>query len=958
MDVFISYAKSHESQLTVDDLVTILRKAGIQVWIDTDVQMPHGPQEGWIQWMRRKIRDANWVLILFDENYLRAFYGEADEGEYYGSTFESAQITHNLYLAHGRNEKYIPLLPDGVNNDLVPADFGGNRYYIPSESEKLVSALLTRMPRHVLQTRIDIGRLHNVAMGELIDREESANTLYTALEDPRIGVLGIIADGGIGKTSIVLDWLSNLDVSGYGLKHVYAWSFFDTVTRHVTTSDEFFGEVFNQFERVPEQRLVNFPHGKAKYLIDILRTDKFILVLDSLESLQDPSINRRGNITDQNLQWLVRNLSMRRMGQEGRLVIITSRLSLLYHENATGPGYVEKTLENLQPQDGAKLLISLGVRGSKQELIKASTEYEGHCLSLVLLGKLIADQYPDRNISNRVMIPSLVPKPIPGFPLDKYCEHAERVMTFYEKEISQTDEIILLEMMGLFLEPMDASQRDCIVENAVFAQPLRSYSPDQWTALEKRLEKYGLLIPQTEPVLTRSKWDCHQLIREHFRRKLSRNEVDWWDAHGILFQYFQDRASYQPSTREGLRPLYRAVHHGCLAHRFKDALQVYKQRILRDEAQGFSTNRLGAAAEDIACLQGFLASDNQVKKAVIENFSSTDVAWLWARLAFCQTCRGSLHHAINNRRTQLDFCHNRGDLMGEASALENLSELFLLSGDLVEAKRAAEGALHCASSAQDWGQLMRGHCRLAVVHYFQGETISAKQEFIIAKELKEQCGGPEPWIVMDHGFYYRWWLLDTSSTKEQYTDILHDAEGASGPDQTWLAPLALDELVKAIAISRLGKEKDAEGLFSKALQTLMESGFVIHLPYYYNAKVEFDIYRGDVNSALQNVAEAQRIASYYGMPLLLADSYLCEAQIHISTSSPEKAQNARERASNLITNHGYYLRTLELTLLEGQIALLENRKQEGKVILDQARESIDEMGRLSLLHRCYRNVTI
>jgi ATP/maltotriose-dependent transcriptional regulator MalT len=180
-----------------------------------------------------------------------------------------------------------------------------------------------------------------------------------------------------------------------------------------------------------------------------------------------------------------------------------------------------------------------------------------------------------------------------------------------------------------------------------------------------------------------------------------------------------------------------------------------------------------------------------------------------------------------------------------------------------------------------------------------------------------------PWLHMDHGFYYRLWRLDWACNDGQYEEILRDAQGAaSGPDRSWVAAEALDTLVKAIVRSRQGRERDAAALFAEAFELLKEAGYVVHLPYYYNALAEFHLRKNNFDEALHNVSEAGRIARYYGIPLAEVDSYLVEAEVLIARGSVDEARDIQEKASELIGNHGYNLKTLETTLLQAQIALL------------------------------------
>jgi hypothetical protein len=141
--VFISYAHSSaEHRQTVSSLVETLREKGLTVAVDTDVTTPQGPEEGWPRWMKRQIKDADWVLMFFDESYRRRLDGAEEPDRGLGATWEGAIITHHFCRDSTKNEKFIPLLADGASTDLIPDElFGYTRYFIPTQAIELAAAL-------------------------------------------------------------------------------------------------------------------------------------------------------------------------------------------------------------------------------------------------------------------------------------------------------------------------------------------------------------------------------------------------------------------------------------------------------------------------------------------------------------------------------------------------------------------------------------------------------------------------------------------------------------------------------------------------------------------------------------------------------------------------------------------------------------------------------------------------
>lgn len=144
MKIFISYA--HTSKETAKKLAERLRQEGLDVSIDLDVEnLPPGPDGGWPLWMERQITESDWVLMLFDETYLRRFEGKekpSSEGIGMGGTYEGQVIRNLINVNYARKtERFIPLLTRGVNIRGLPPLFGGTVYHVPKGVNTLVRRL-------------------------------------------------------------------------------------------------------------------------------------------------------------------------------------------------------------------------------------------------------------------------------------------------------------------------------------------------------------------------------------------------------------------------------------------------------------------------------------------------------------------------------------------------------------------------------------------------------------------------------------------------------------------------------------------------------------------------------------------------------------------------------------------------------------------------------------------------
>src|SRR5215471_20741899 len=108
--VLISY--SHDSPVHEQRVLALsdrLRSHGIDAIVD---QYESFPAEGWIQWMKRQIREAQFILVICTETYRRRADRQEAPGVGLGATYESQIIQQLLYDAAGTNDRIVPVLLD------------------------------------------------------------------------------------------------------------------------------------------------------------------------------------------------------------------------------------------------------------------------------------------------------------------------------------------------------------------------------------------------------------------------------------------------------------------------------------------------------------------------------------------------------------------------------------------------------------------------------------------------------------------------------------------------------------------------------------------------------------------------------------------------------------------------------------------------------------------------------
>ena len=143
--VFISY--SHElpqHSKAVETLSGRLRSEGIDAWIDRYVD---SPDEGWPAWMRHQLINADYVLMICTETYLRRYQElplarvEGD-GPGKGVAWEARLAAQLIYDERSRNSRFIPVLLGTATVKDIPVELRSSTLYrLPQEYDELYARL-------------------------------------------------------------------------------------------------------------------------------------------------------------------------------------------------------------------------------------------------------------------------------------------------------------------------------------------------------------------------------------------------------------------------------------------------------------------------------------------------------------------------------------------------------------------------------------------------------------------------------------------------------------------------------------------------------------------------------------------------------------------------------------------------------------------------------------------------
>jgi nucleoside phosphorylase len=685
---------------------------------------------------------------------------------------------------------------------------------------------------------------------------------------------------------------------------VFGWSFYSQGTDRLTSSDEFFEVALKWFgdrEEAPKS-----PWEKGERLAEVVRRERAILVLDGLEPLQWGPGEMVGRLKDQAVEALLKELGAQNEG----LCLVTSRLGVADLDGLVGEKVQEHGLDKLDADAGAELLAARGVKGLPEELRAASEEYEGHSLSLTLLGSYLRKAC-EGDVRARDTIPRVGGKP------------EQRMMAKYEAWFQSKPELAILRLLGFFDRPVPKDEVAALLAQPVtvgLTEGLASLGKADWNEAVETLREVGLLARNEGDD---ERLDAHPLVREHFGEELRKAQPEAWkEGHRRLYEHLKGKAKEYPDTVEEMAPLYAAVVHGCLAGKSQEALRnVWWKRIDRGKG-GFNSMRLGAIDSEIAVMSTFFEPPWE---RLAPGLREEDQAWVLNNAGFALRALGRLSEAMGLLRLGLNRRIAQQNWKGAAIIASNLSELLQTRGELREAETAARESVAYADKSGDAAQRMGSRTTLAAVLHAIGRLDEAECLFQEAEQMQKQQQPTSPLLYSLPGFRYCDLLLDQG----RKADALHRAAQSLKVAVFFLGFLssALDQLSRGrahlIAARQKGSATDIEwsaDCFDEAVSWLRRAGQQDYLPLGFLARADLHLHTGALPEARRDLADALTLSQRCGFRLHECDAHLGFARLALAETDREAAQHHLRKARGLIETTSYHRRDAALADLEAEAA--------------------------------------
>lgn len=774
-------------------------------------------------------------------------------------------------------------------------------------------------------TQVSVAHLP-VAPEHFVGRKAELKQLDAAWADSGTAVISIVAFGGVGKSALVAHWLQGLAGENYrGARRVFGHSFYSQGSRETSpvSADNFMAKALAFFGDVDPQ--AGGPGEKGVRLAKLVRAEKSLLILDGLESLQEPPTSGdAGRIKDPDLQALVRELAASNPG----LCVISTREKV-----ADLPGAPEIDLEQLSEVAGAALLEALGVKGTQAELEEASREVLGHGLALTLLGTYLFKVYQgDVRKRDRVVLSKA--DVLTG-------GHAKHMIEKYERWLGEGPEVAILRLLGLFDRPAEAACIDALRAAPAIPDltaPLMDLSAADWQFALSNLQACRLIaMPETDP--GEAPLDAHPVVREYFKEQLQDHFPEAArGAHRRLYEHLKEAAPKFPDTLAAMMPLYHAVAHGCAAGLQQDALHdVYHARILRGKEE-FSVKKLGAFGADLAAVACFF--DRPWDK-VNASITEADTAWILAQTGFRLRALGRLEEAAQCMEASLNLRIAQEKWENAAIVASNLSELQMTRGAVGEALRAADQSVAFADRSKDAFQRMGRRTTLADGLHQAARHEASLAAFREAEQMQEERQPEYPLLYSVQGFQYCDLLLDMAVA----SPAAGRSADADAVDSCTLSPsdflaqchavrkraekmfdwrvegdsvltIALDHLSLGRthlleAETRMAHEgrsraeeattlAEAEKHLDESVGLLRQAGQQDGLSRGLLARAALFRVRGRFDDAARDLAETASIADRAGMIQFQVDGALEGCRLALAQDTPDAARAALRRAKKLV----------------------------------------------------------
>lgn len=515
---------------------------------------------------------------------------------------------------------------------------------------------------------------------EWAGRVELLGKLDQDYADETVNITGLIGFGGEGKSSIAYRWLTkNALMGNYPPDASFWWSFYENRSFEQMVEgliEYLYGEQNLQGITGTAQR-VNFIGAMAL-------TRRLILVLDGFEVMQEEEEGDKfGTLPNQDM---VRLLEL--FGQSSQsFCLVTSRVPLMDFINHTA--YVQRDVTRLTPEDGRDLLRKLGVDGDDDQLDPIVSDWEGHALTVSLVGSYLGERGISIEDYNKDIFPKVevYQDEVPRY------RQVRRILERYDENLTEADKAFL-KLFSVFRLPVPESAFGRVFRadtGSTLNTDLHGLDDAQFEGLITHLVERRL-IRKAEDKGTIT-YNAHPLVQRHYRKALEgeHNNTDVQPIHKIVADHYQENAEhkYNP-TLDDLKPYIEVVHHLCRAGAYDEGYSVYRERIDQGD-RWVITSVLGAYETEMHLLLEFFPNKDTTQEPQVSKNSQK--RFILHEVGFCLQNLGQLRESAPFYERVIEGDLKDGRHQHASQGYQNLADLYLQLGELEQMQDSAEQAL-------------------------------------------------------------------------------------------------------------------------------------------------------------------------------------------------------------------------------------------------------------------------
>ncbi len=728
------------------------------------------------------------------------------------------------------------------------------------------------------------------------------DTLLAALDadwrDPAKHVTGLIGFGGEGKSSLARQWLTNLlnDQTQRQPDGVFWWSFYDR--RNI---DEFFEAAINYLGGgVVDPRQIPSATAKAQVIGAMLGARCYLFVLDGLEVMQNQEGDRYGQITNTDLRELLAYFAG--PGHDS-FCLITSRAplpDLLEYQS-----YTPRDVDRLSDDDGRDLLRKIGVKGPDAALDRLVGTWDGHALTVSLIGSLLVKEH-----GGDVTRAELLPPPEAD---ENRYQRVHRVLRRYDEHLDAAERAFMM-LFSAFRTPVKESAFEKVFRTTTrvtsLNAPVAALSEVEFRAMVGRLTQYRVMrySPDTQEYTT------HPLIRNYYFALLSRRK-DAKKTHVDIANYYlsvapHPREVYTPRgwqasvpTMDDLLPLIEAVHHACRARAYDKAEQIRWEHIDQGNRHVL-VHQLGAYETELGLMLEFFPGGNTSKDPVVSRPS--DKSWILNETGLCMMNLGRLAEAVllYERANVIKLTITK-DWLNASIGYWNLATLRAYLGNLSAAADAARQALVLARRAEAKEYELKSLAWQAWFAHLRGDVASADMDFRQAEALEREIDPDKRYLYSLDGIQHADHLRRTGAS--DYARRVGEANVTICEHNHFGFLVSQCHRVLGDLDADAGQHESARGHYDAALKIARSISFR-------SARIEVLLARGrlyakhqhDAHAAFSDLNEALGYITESGYRIFEADCHVALAWAHRAAGDPVFARSEAERAKTMSAQMGYH----------------------------------------------------